>query len=678
MYGPICLSPSELAAFNSGELHADRWAAAAEHLESCTACQSALEALPARSEPWVAALGRPPAADAFEQEPQCQEAVARFEAIDWAEARADQSLGLEQVSRYQLLGKLGRGGMGQVYLARHVLLKQLVALKVLPPERLQDRRAVARFYREIEAVGRLKHPNIVAARDAGEADGVHYLIMELVDGADLARLLEQLGPLPIPDACELVRQAAVGLQHAHEHRLVHRDVKPSNLMLAADGQVKVLDLGLARLLPDEPAPGQDQTPSAWMVGTWDYLAPEAVTGGRPVDARSDLYSLGCTLYKLLTGRVPFGKPTYEAPLQRVLARLQEPVPSVRQHRPEVPEELAALVHRLLARDPAERFASAAALAEALRPFAAGCDLPALLARARPDLAAVPPSTAIHDTPGPGPDGERTQGPEKPPPGFLKRKFIAAAVAVGSLLVALVAIGIFLWPTSSSQTDLTRSGRQPPDDMIASDARAPLKGDLDVLVWESSWPDQAKFVPAARRQHIRLPPAVPLSPRDWLRIEARLNRPAYLYLIWIDTEGKATPIFPWQDTWDKLPANEQPRDRLSLPEKAGDLAPLAPGPAGMETLLLLAREMPLTDADNAALPGLFSGLPLAEVPDLRAAAWFEGGELVTPQREPDRGPIQIGKAQAGADSVLRVQVLLQSKLRLLFTYSRAVCFGNTGK
>jgi hypothetical protein len=173
-------------------------------------------------------------------------------------------------------------------------------------------------------------------------------------------------------------------------------------------------------------------------------------------------------------------------------------------------------------------------------------------------------------------------------------------------------------------------------------------------------------------------AVPLSSRDWMRIEAKLNRPAYLYVIWIDTEGKATPIYPWQDgDWHKRPPEEPKRDRLNLPEGAGELAPLAPGPSGIETLLLLAREAPLMESENASLPRLLAGLPRAEVADVRALAWFDDGNLVTPQREPDRGSIQIGKAQAGGDPVLQLQALLQTKLRPLFPYSRAVCFGNRG-
>src|SRR5262249_19733331 len=154
-----------------------------------------------------------------------------------------------------------------------------VALKVLRPELMNHVGAVARFQREVKAVGKLRHPQIVRATDAGEVDGVHFLVMELVEGTDLNRLVKRLGPLPMADSCELVRQAALGLQHAHEHGLIHRDIKPSNLMLSVDGQVKVLDLGLARFHADHPA-NDDLTPSGLMVRTLDYMAPEQASDAK--------------------------------------------------------------------------------------------------------------------------------------------------------------------------------------------------------------------------------------------------------------------------------------------------------------------------------------------------------------------------------------------------------------
>jgi serine/threonine protein kinase len=269
---------------------------------------------------------------------------------------------------YVLADKLGEGGMGAVYKAFHTRLDRVVAVKVLPSHRLRDPNALARFEREMKAVGRLDHPNIVRATDAGEADGVQFLVMEYLEGTDLDALVKRSGPLSIARACEIVRQAALGLQHAHEQGLVHRDIKPSNLIVTPGGQVKVLDLGLALL---QGGADGDLTRSSQVMGTLDYMAPEQASKGRCVDARADLYSLGCTLYKLLCGDAPFADSSLDTPLRKMMAHAQEPHPPLRSRRPEVPQALAAVVDRLMAKDPNRRFASAAEVAGALLPFTSG-------------------------------------------------------------------------------------------------------------------------------------------------------------------------------------------------------------------------------------------------------------------------------------------------------------------
>ena len=196
-----------------------------------------------------------------------------------------------ELSGYQLTEKLGQGGMGAVYKAVHTKLDKTVAVKILPADRLQDDEAVARFEREMKAVGKLDDPHIVRATDAGEADGTHFLVMEYVEGEDLGEILERYGPLGLPEACEVIRQAASGLQHAHEHGLVHRDIKPSNLMLTAKGDVKLLDLGLALLDAEEDAP-RELTHTGNIMGTVDYISPEQIRDTHNVDIRTDLYSLG--------------------------------------------------------------------------------------------------------------------------------------------------------------------------------------------------------------------------------------------------------------------------------------------------------------------------------------------------------------------------------------------------
>ena len=201
----------------------------------------------------------------------------------------------------------------------------------------------------MEAVGALHHPNIVQASDAGVAEGRHYLVMELVDGIDLTRLVNRHGPLPVADACELIRQSALGLDHASSKGLVHRDIKPSNLMLARDGCVKVLDLGLARLISPEPS-GEKLTHPGQFMGTAAYMAPEQASDPHSVDTRADLYSLGCTFYFLLSGHAPFDGGCSPSPLRTLMAHSRDKAPPIREQRPQVPEKLAAILDRLLAKN----------------------------------------------------------------------------------------------------------------------------------------------------------------------------------------------------------------------------------------------------------------------------------------------------------------------------------------
>jgi serine/threonine protein kinase len=297
---------------------------------------------------------------------------------------ANARLPFETLGGYQLLSKIGGGGMGSVYLARHLLLNRVVALKMLAASRHDDPIAVARFRQEMEAIGRLKHPHIIAATDAGEEKGCHYLVMEYVEGVDLGRLLRSVGPLPISDACELARQTAIALVCIEEHGLVHRDIKPSNLLLGRDGILRILDLGLARL--HEPsADCEALTDSFQVMGTGDFIAPEQGQASHFVDIRADIYSLGCTLYALLTGRAPFAEQLHGNFYLKVRAHIEEPVPPILLRRPDVPAGLVDLLGRMLAKDPAVRLAAPAEVARLLAPFATDHDLVALPAKLRIEL-----------------------------------------------------------------------------------------------------------------------------------------------------------------------------------------------------------------------------------------------------------------------------------------------------
>jgi len=271
------------------------------------------------------------------------------------------------LGQYQLMACLGSGGMGEVYLALHLRLKRRVAIKLLHGMAAISARRRQRFFVEMEALGRLDHPNIVHATDAGEWHGCPFLVMELLEGADLNQCVKACGPWPIGAACAAVQQAARGLQYAHEKNLVHRDIKPSNLFLTRDGTIKILDLGLVRI--QDPANPEELTGSHDVMGTYDYMAPEQGASSRHVDIRADLYSLGCTLFFLLVGRAPFAHLQLSTWQEKVQAHTQTPPPALRDLRADAPPELDALLARLLAKNPQDRFQTPQELVEALAPLA---------------------------------------------------------------------------------------------------------------------------------------------------------------------------------------------------------------------------------------------------------------------------------------------------------------------
>ena len=267
------------------------------------------------------------------------------------------------IGNYLILDKLGKGGMGMVFKARHRRTKRISSLKVLPPSYARSESAVLRFQREAEAVGRLGHPNIVAALDAGDFNGLHYFAMEYVEGNDLARLVKEQGPLPVNRAIAYLTQAARGLNAAHDRGIFHRDIKPSNLMVDASGTVKILDLGLARIEKEADffgsgEPDTDLTRPGDIMGTVSFMSPEQAFNASDADHRSDIYSLGCTWFYLLTGNPPYSGVTRMACL---LAHREQPIPLLRDLRPEVPPIVDATLQRMLAKAPADRYPSIATL-----------------------------------------------------------------------------------------------------------------------------------------------------------------------------------------------------------------------------------------------------------------------------------------------------------------------------
>jgi WD40 repeat protein len=318
--------------------------------------------------------------------------------------------------------------MGVVYQARQTVMDRPVVIKVINQSLIDNPDALERFRRETRAAARLAHPNIVTAYDAEQAGGLHMLVMEFVPGRSLAEVLHQKGPLPVAQACDYARQAALGLQHAFEHGMVHRDVKPQNLMLTPQGQVKILDFGLAKVV-SERGVRTGLTASGAYVGTPEYSAPEQAQDARQADIRADLYSLGCTLYCLLTGRPPFRE---ETAVQVILAHREKEPPPLAGLRPDVPAGLWAVVARLLAKDPARRYQTPNEVARALAPFCTGEGKAA---------TPLPPTEAASR----GPFPAKTVPAAAPAPSnrrWRARMAVLLVVALG--LTAVLGAGLLTW------------------------------------------------------------------------------------------------------------------------------------------------------------------------------------------------------------------------------------------
>ncbi|MFY7876039.1 MAG: serine/threonine protein kinase, partial [Pirellula sp.] len=262
---------------------------------------------------------------------------------------------------HKLLGHLGSGGMSSVYLAEHILMKHQRAIKVLPKSKLGKNSYLERFQREAKAIASLNHPNIVRAYDINNEKDTHYLVMEYVEGADMQNLVRKHGPLPYAVAADYIAQAARGLHHAHEAGLIHRDVKPANLLVNKDGVVKVLDLGLALFSEDTDA-SLTMEYNDKVLGTADYLPPEQAINSHKIDSRADMYGLGCTLYFLLTGHPPFPDGSIAS---RIIKHQNSMPPDIRKERVDCPGELDGVCVKMMQKDPKFRYTSCLQVAEIL-------------------------------------------------------------------------------------------------------------------------------------------------------------------------------------------------------------------------------------------------------------------------------------------------------------------------
>ncbi|MGB7324388.1 MAG: serine/threonine-protein kinase, partial [Rubripirellula sp.] len=371
-----CLTADDMANLIGGKMEPAEFDSAAEHVDGCESCQKLAQQLELPS----LCLGEPrfrdAQFDAVQTESACQFAIHRL--LDRAQVPEQSAAPIDRLGPYQILRDLGQGGMGTVCLAQHDRLKRRCAIKLLPPSRVSQPGWLDRFEREMAAVASLEHPGIVRASDAGCESGWHYLVMEYLDGLDVGRVANRVGKLSIADACEIVRQAAMALAHVHGSGLVHRDVKPSNLMLTRTGVVKLLDLGL--VLPgDDPLATDDRlTTVGHLMGTLPAMSPEQLIDSRQVDTSADVYSLGATLFRLIGGKWPFANDRGIA--ARVLAITNQASPLLSSVCSDVNDQLDQMVSQMLDRDPRCR-PSANVVADQISQWAAESDLEALIRRA---------------------------------------------------------------------------------------------------------------------------------------------------------------------------------------------------------------------------------------------------------------------------------------------------------
>jgi hypothetical protein len=645
-----CPAPSRFQDALAYRLSAAEVEELAAHLEACPFCMAIVASQ--RVDPLSRLLRRgAPLLDDTSLPPEVQALIDRIlrlpglveprtvPAIPWGEGEtvptgrdffflepAQQPGEIGRLGPYRILAQLGEGGMGVVFLAEDPRLERQVALKVMKPRWAARPEARERFLSEARAMAAVEHERIMPVYHPDEVLVgdlvVPYLAMPLLRGESLAARLQRPEPMPLPEVLRIGRETAEGLAAAHAVGLIHRDVKPANIFLVS-GQggpaqadqpptVKLLDFGLAQVAADGSGLRQPGT----LLGTPEYMAPEQAQG-QILDGRADLFSLGCVLYELATGRPPFRGPSLAAILHQV-ARHQPP--PARAINPGVPADLSALIDELLDKDPARRPPSAQAVAARL----------ARLEDALTDNATTLPGAAA--------DGRRACWWH-----WAGRLGLVSAAAV---LLAVLALAY-------------RPQAEPP--------LPPLKGSIDVRLFAPNDP---------LRQNLCLEDAeaLPLRPGDEFCIEAELNRPAYAYVLWIDTEGKVLPVHPWRPGhWEDRPADDERVQRLRRPEALDHYYTIKSGTPGMETLVLLARETPLPrDVD---LQTELGELPRPKDQGPQTTAWFENG-----------WPVRNRRGRAGHfdetrrdDPVLLTQQRLRQRLLgRHFDYLLAVSFANRGR
>ena len=378
----ICPPKSKLKSLSHGILSEEESGELLRHLDQCDSCQHEIQLVETSDDTLInqIKISADAATGVFENEAECKIAGVKALAALGADFDASTRTGLElpkQIGDYEIVRPLGRGGMGQVYLGRHTKLGRLVAIKCIATHRQFDETAQQRFSAEMKFIGSLSHPNIVQAFDARESEGAAVLVTEFIDGLNVNQIIKGKPGMSVGDACEIASEVCEALEYVDSKGMIHRDVKPSNIMVDKKGQVKLLDLGLARLQSSDG--GHELTATGQALGTADYIAPEQING-KEVDRRADIYSLGCTLYKLLTGHAPFDSDRYPTVLAKMNAHVDDqPTPAAGDVK--VPGKLQKLLSQMLHKSPDKRPQNYDEIKNVLNSFAAKSDLKQLVATA---------------------------------------------------------------------------------------------------------------------------------------------------------------------------------------------------------------------------------------------------------------------------------------------------------
>lgn len=565
-----------------------------------------------------------------------------------AETRDQEPTLPETIGRYRVAEVLGEGAFGLVVRAEDEQLQRSVAIKVRRPGTFAGGESAIDFLAEARRAAKLEHPHIVPVYDSGQLeDGSCYIVSKLIDGGSVTDLTGQRR-LEVSETVELVAGIAEALQAAHSEGMVHRDVKPANILVDRQRRPYLTDFGLA-LHEDEQLDRRGE-----ISGSPPYMSPEQVRGeAAHLDGRTDIWSLGVILYELLTGRRPFRGRTFHELGEAITQHDPKPPRMVE---PSLPSELEQIVLRCLEKDVRSRYQTAGDLAMALRAWLHN----------QSQLGSPQGSIA----------GEPEQGSIR-----AHRTWVAVMVVlgVGAVWIAAARLLVEGRPEASKsvsstegETDAERAS--PGIDSAAAASAKRIGARLNVRIWN----DQ---IPRRKGLSIADPQALPLQPGDAIRVEAQLDRPAYAYLLWISSTGEVDPVYPWRaGDWSARPLSELPVERVSLPEVVDQAWPLS-GPAGMESLVLLVRPSPLPkDVD---LPGLLSGLPPQDFQQAQSVVWFQNGKPVLEDAVPQatlatsRRP-QFFNAQRVDDPVLNTQAELYRRLSEHFTLIQGASFANAGE